>query len=158
MSTDEKSLNDLKRIARAGLQEAAKAEPCVTLTEKNWQAILRALGAQEQLLERLLAEQQELSTWEDLQGFLAEQRAWMERSDQAMVAYQSAMERTAEETVKALSAQAGKLNESSLSLHSRLERETKRLHRRLFWLSLIPSLMLLLLELTQRCWPLIFPA
>ena len=158
MNTDEKSLNDLKRIARAGLQEAARAEPCVTVTEKNWQAVLRALGAQEQLLERLLAEQQELSTWEDLQDFLAEQRTWMERFDQAMVAYQSAMKQAAEETAKALSAQAGKLNESSLSLHSRLEQETKRLHRRLFWVSLISSLTLLLLELMRRCWSLIFPA
>ena len=158
MSTDEKSLNDLKRIARAGLQEAAKTEPCVTVTEKNWQAVLRALGAQEQLLERLLAEQQELPTWEDLQGFLAEQRAWREQAKQVTAAYQSAMEQAAEETVKALSSQAGKLNESSLSLHSRLEQKTKRLHRRLFWLSLIPSLTLLLLELMRRCWPLIFPA
>ena len=157
MSTDEKSLNDLKRIARAGLQEAAKTETCVTLTEKNWQAVLRALEAQERLLEQLTEGQQELPTWEDLQGFLEEEKTWMERSEQATAAYQSAMKQTAEETAEMLSAQAGKLNEKCSSFLSWQERETKRLHRKLFWLSLIPSLTLLLLELTLHIWPLIFP-
>ena len=52
--SERRSLEDLKQQARQQSQAAGKVVPCVTVTEKNWAALLSLQQTQLQLLEQIL--------------------------------------------------------------------------------------------------------
>ena len=60
--SERKSLEDLKQQARQQSQAVGKVVPCVSVTEKNWAALLALQQTQLQLLEQILKAQATLAT------------------------------------------------------------------------------------------------
>ena len=68
--SERRSLEDLKQQARQQSQAAGKVVPCVTVTEKNWAALLSLQQTQVQLLEQILDAQAALATRRQMEEFL----------------------------------------------------------------------------------------
>ena len=71
--SERRSLEDLKQQARQQSQAAGKVVPCVTVTEKNWAALLSLQQTQLQLLEQILEAQASLATQWQMEQFLQSQ-------------------------------------------------------------------------------------
>ena len=71
--SERKSLEELKQQARQQSQAAGKVVPCVTVTEKNWAALLSLQQTQLQLLEQILKAQATLATRWQMEEFLQSQ-------------------------------------------------------------------------------------
>ena len=159
--SERKSLKELKEQARAQIQTAAKAEPCVTVTEPNWKALIAAQNTQVKMLAEiqdgltLLATEERLTDYLNGQMELLEQ--YSEDSKTITERFQTEMKKLSQESaseigkaMKETEIRVGSMKEIfSSSLSS--ERDTmKKYTKRLFWIALIPSLLLLALELTPH--------
>ena len=71
--SERRSLEELKQQARQQSQAAGKVVPCVTVTEKNWAALLSLQQTQLQLLEQVLEAQATLATQWQMEEFLQSQ-------------------------------------------------------------------------------------
>jgi len=71
--------------------------------------------------------------------------------------FQREMERSASEIAKGLSSQAGKMSEEFSRNLSLQGEQMKKFSAVLFWIALIPSAALVILELISHIFPLIFP-
>ncbi len=158
---ERKSLEELKEQSRRQAKTAAEVVPCVTVTEKNWVALLGLQQTQIQLLMEVQATAAQLTTKEELEEYLDQRMQELEICAQEMQlsaqSFQREMERSASEIAKNLSLQAGRMSEE-FSRSLSLEQERMRKHTdRLFWISLIPSAALVILELISHIFPLILP-
>lgn len=158
-SYERKSLEDLKELSRRQIKAAADAVPCLTVTEKNWTALLGLQQSQIQLLAEVQAAAMQLSTKEELVEYLDQRVQELEKCSQEMQSatqkFQREMEQSAAEITKNLSSQAGRMSES-FSQNLSLEQERmKKYTDILFWIALIPSAALVILELISHIFPLI---
>lgn len=102
-----------------------------------------------------------LTTKEELQAYLDSRLQELEKcvveTQTATLNFQRTLEQSAQVAVKNLSSQAGRMSEN-FSQNLCLEQDRmKRYSARLFWISMIPSAALILLEVILRIWPQIFP-
>lgn len=156
---ERKSLDELKEQSRRQAKLAAEVVPCVTVTEKNWAALLGLQQTQIQLLAEVQATAAQLATKEELEEYLDQRVKELENCTQEMrssaQSFQREMERSASEIAKNLSSQAGRTSED-FSRNLSLERERmQKFTDRLFWIALIPSAALVILELISHIFPLI---
>lgn len=156
---ERKSLEDLKEQSRRQIKEAAEAVPCLTVTEKNWLALVGLQRTQIQLLIGVQEAAARLATKEELVEHLDQRVQELESCSQEIQSsvqnFHRAMEQSAAEITKNLSSQAGRMSES-FSRNLSLERERMKKHTDiLFWIALIPSAALVILELISRIFPLI---
>lgn len=140
---------------------AAEVVPCVTVTEKNWAALLGLQQSQIQLLVEVQTAAARLATKEELVEYLDQRVQGLESCAQEMQSsaqkFQREMEHSASEIAKNLSSQAGRMSEE-FSRDLSLEQERmKKYSDVLFWVSLIPSAVLVILELISHIFPLILP-
>lgn len=154
-------MEDLKELSRRQIKAAADAVPCLTVTEKNWTALLGLQQSQIQLLVEIQTAAAQLATKEELMEYLDQRVQELEHHSMEMQSvaqrFQREMERSASEIAKNLSLQAGRMSED-FSRNLYLEQERMRKHTdRLFWIALIPSVALVILELISRIFPLILP-
>ena len=164
-----KSPQELKEIARQQMQVASRAEPCVTVTEPNWKALIASQGTQINMLEAIQSGLEPLATRDQMVDYLERQievlQQYTEESEAAAAQFQKDMKLLASESilkmqnaVQETEVRVGSMKEvfsNSLSA----ERDTmKQYTRKLFWVSMIPSAILILLELTPRIWALISQA
>ncbi len=154
-----RSLNELKQQARQQAQTAEETVPCVAVTEKNWSALLALQKTQTELLLELTAAAQQLATREQMEDYLNSRMQVLEgcaaASAKATGEFQTAMKQSASETVKELSLQAGRISENFSQALSLEQDRMKKFSRRLFWISLIPTAVLVLSELIWHILPLI---
>lgn len=158
---ERKSLEDLKEQFRRQIKEAAEAVPCLTVTEKNWTALLGLQRSQIQLLAEVQAAAMQLATKEELMEYLDQRVLALENCTVDIKSltqnFQWEMEQSAAKIAKNLSSQAGRMSES-FSQNLSLERERmKKYTDILFWIALIPSAVLVILELISHIFPLILP-
>ena len=113
--SERKSLEDLKQQARQQSQAAGKVVPCVTVTEKNWAALLALQQTQVQLLEQILKAQATLATRWQMEEFLQSQTEKLtdcaQKSQAALQSFQSSLKESAKEAEKKLSIQAGRISD-----------------------------------------------
>ena len=112
------------------MDEAQRLEPSVMVTERNWSALL-------EMQDRLFRQQMQLDT--DLKTLLTKHEA------------QNALTEM-QESAEKFERQAGNLNEKFGKAISQEQERMKNTSKKLFWISMIPSLILVVWELTRHIW------
>lgn len=152
-------MEDLKEQARRQANVAAEVVPCVTVTEKNWAALLGLQQTQIQLLIEVQTAAAQLATKEELVDYLDQRVQELELHSIEMQSsaqnFQREMEQSADNAAKILSSQAGKMSEEFSRNLSLQGEQMKKFSAVLFWISLIPSAVLVILELISHIFPLI---
>ena len=164
-STENRSPQSFITAAQHQITVAEKVHPCVTVTEPNWMAMIATQKTQIQLLKEIQDTLPTLTTKEELKAYLDSQlQVLMKYTELTKIAtehFQRTMESSAEELTKSMQTlitdtekQVGRMNASfsnSLSmLRSTAEDKLKAHTSRMFWISLIPSAVLIILELIQH--------
>ena len=157
-------LQDMKDKYRSSKETAAAVVPCVTVTERNWTALLAMCSTLEQMQTMILTDMKRLdilATKEDipiyLRNQLAQLTAYTEEMKMTSGLFRQTMEETAKDSVKQMEnavqimeKQAGKMRgQFSKNLSEVMEKTERKLDIQ-FWISLIPSGLLLLLFLAQH--------
>lgn len=158
---ERKSLEDLKEQSRRQAKAAAELEPCLTVTEKSWRALIGLQQTQIQLMVEILTAAARLATKEELVEYLDQRVRELESYTQEMQSsaqnFRQEMEQSAKEIAKNLSSQAGRMSEEFSRNLSLREEQMKKFSTVLFWIALIPSAALVILELISHIFPLILP-
>lgn len=156
---ERKSLGELKGQARQQVQAAQEVVPCVTVTERNWAAMIGLQQSQIQMLMEIQLAAERLATREELTSYLDQRVRKLESCSREMHSavqhFQAEMEQSANEVMKNLSSQAGRMSESFSQNLSLEQDRMKKFSARLFWISMIPSAALVILEVILHILPLI---
>ena len=163
--TERRSPQDFITKTQQQLTAAEKAHPCVAVTEPNWSAMISTQRAQIELLKEIQETLPTLTTGEELKMYMDEQLKvliqYTEQSQTATEQFQTAMEASAAELTEGIKKlitdtdkQVGRMSESFSSnlsmLRSTAEDKLERHTNKLFWISLIPSAVLIALELVRH--------
>ena len=163
LESGKKSAAEMRAAQREKISQAEAATPAVMVTEKNWMAMIDSQKAQVDTLANILVKLGTLTTEEKLTAFM-EMQLQVLRSDgkasaEAMEQYRQTLTQEAKNTtstmkdlMKDLERQAGKMREEFGSAISREEERMKNTSKKLFWISLIPSLILVIWELMRHIW------
>ena len=158
-----KTPSELKAQAKMNLAQAAQTETYVSITEKNWRALIQSQQTQIDILSTMMSTMETLATWNDLSDMQQEQldklTSHAEETQQTLTEFQDTLQQQAEQIQMATStlmenfqSQAGKASENySQQLYS-AEQTTKRSLKRMIWVSLIPTILLIIWELIRHIW------
>lgn len=161
-----KSAADMRAAQRDMLSKAEAVQPTVAVMEPNWNAMIASQKMQVDTLGDIMEKMETLTTTAELRDFMGQQ-IWIlqqhaEKTVQTMEEYQEAMMHSADSlekecqlAVKNLEKQTGSVSERFSQAISEQSVLMKKLTRRCFWIAMIPSLLLLLLELMPYIWRLI---
>ena len=163
LESGKKSAAEMRAAQRERLSQAETATPAVVVTEKNWAAMIdsqkmqiKTLGEIQEYLDTLTTEERFLAQLEmQLQVLRADGKA----SAEAMEQYRRTLMReaqnttsTMQDTMKSLERQVGKMSEEFGNAILREQERMKNTSKKLFWISMIPSLILVVWELTRHIW------
>ena len=145
-----------KQILR-GIETAGQAEHSHGVTERNWSGLLKSLDGILEMQAQFSQQMLTLSTKEELEKMLDRQRLMMEvytndlklRTKEFRVSIQTAG--------NGLTQQVGKASDDFSRAISREEAHMNKWSKKLIWISMIPSALLILLELMPWIWSAIFP-
>ena len=162
-----KSAADMRAAQKDMLAKAEAVQPTVAVMEPNWRAIIASQREQVDTLGNIMETMETLTTKEELVDYMNQQlQALTEHSNQTiqiMEKYQEAMmnsaqnvEQKCQQAVTTMEKQSGNVSEKFSQALSAQTTLMKRLTKRCFWIAMIPSLILLLLELVPHIWRLIF--
>ena len=172
-----KSPQDLKDQARRQMLMAEKAEPCVTVTESNWKALVAAQHTQIEMLKDILEALGLLATEEELVSHMNDQMTLLEQYSQeserntrdfqremsvSSTNLQKDLKRAAQDSeltmntaAKDIVSQAGRMREE-FSRHLSSEKESlTTATKRLMLISLTPAAIQLIMMLLSAIWSLI---
>ena len=163
LESGKKSAEQMRQEQRDRISMAASVQPTVAVTEKNWAAMIesqkmqiKTLGDIQEYLDTLTTEKQ-LLLYIDRQLEILRQDG--QASREAMEQYRQTLMReaqnttsTMESTMKSLERQAGKMSEEFGDAILREQERMKNTSKKLFWISMIPSLILVVWELTRHIW------
>ena len=158
-----KSAAEMRQSQRDMLMQAENVQRNVTITEQNWNALIHSQKMQIGTMGEILEKLDTLTTEEKLKADMERQLQTLQENGQAsleaMEQYRQTMVREAKnstvmmkDTMKALERQAGNLNEKFGQAISREEERMKSTSKMLFWISLIPTAILVIWELTRHIW------
>lgn len=150
-----RSLNDLKSKAREQLRTAETAVPCVTVTDANWKALITSQRTQIEWLAQLQATLEMIATKEEvdrmndtlianLKSYTDLSRMTTEEFQKAIQCSASAAEHQLVESVKAMERQAGSMRENASNSLSVERERMNRYTKKLFWISMTPSVIILM--------------
>lgn len=160
-ATERKSPQDFITKTQQQLTAAEKVHPCVAVTEPNWSALISTQRAQIELLKDIQETLPTLTTSEELKMYMDEQLKvliqYTEQTEETTEQFQTAMETSAEEltgSIKQLitdtERRVGRVSEDFSSKLSLAEEQMQRHMDKMFWASLIPSAILLIMELVRH--------
>ena len=164
-TTEKKSPLNFIAEAQEQITAAEKVHPCVTVTEPNWMALISTQKAQIELLLDIQNTLLTLTTEKELKAYMDEQLntliQYTEQTKEATEQFQRAMETSSEKLTKSIrqltadtEKQVGRMKESCSQnismLRSTAQDKLKRHTDRMFLISLIPSAVLIVLELMRH--------
>ena len=163
LESGRKSAEQMRQSQRDMISKAEAVQPTVAVMEANWKAMIDSQKAQVKTMGEILEKMDTLTTEE---RFLAQLEMQLQvlRSDgnasrEAMEQYRQTLMReaqnttsTMQETMKSLERQVGKISEEFGNAILREQERMKHTSKKLFWISLIPSLILVAWELTRHIW------
>ena len=163
LESGRKSAEQMRQEQRDKISMAASVQPTVAVTEKNWAAMIDSQKMQVDTLGKILEYLGTMTTNEQLVSYMNQQleilRSDGRASAEAMEQYQQMLMREAqntteamETTMKSLEKQVGKMNEEFGKAISQEQERMKNTSKKLFWISMIPSLILVVWELTRHIW------
>lgn len=155
-----KSAAEMRAAQREKISLAETAAPAVVVTEKNWVALIESQKVQVKNLGEILEMLDTLTTEERLVEYMNQQlqilREDGENSKSAMGQYRQELKQEAKNTtssmrdlMKDMAEQAGKMREEFGSAIFWEQERMKNTSKKLFWISMIPSLILVAWELTR---------
>ena len=163
LESGKKSAAEMRAAQRERLSQAETATPTVVVTEKNWAAMIdsqkmqiKTLGEIQEYLETLTTEKQLLLYMDRQLEILREDG---QTSREAMEQYRQTLTREAQNTtastesaMKSLERQVGNMSEEFGRSILQEQERMKNTSKKLFWIFLIPSLILVVWELTRHIW------
>lgn len=161
-----KSAADMRAAQKDMLSKAEAVQPTVAVMEPNWNAMIASQKMQVDTLGDIMEKMETLTTTAELRDFMGQQ-IWIlqqhaEKTVQTMEEYQEAMMHSADSlekecqlAVKNLEIQAGNVSEKFSQAISEQSVLMKKLTKRCLWIAMLPSLLLLLLELVPPIWRMI---
>ena len=163
LESGRKSAEQMRAAQRDMISKAEAVQPTVAVMEPNWKAMIDSQKAQVDTLGKIL---EKLGTLTTEERFLAQLEMQLQvlRSDgkasaEAMEQYRQTLMReaqnttsTIQDTMKSLERQAGKMSEEFGKAILREQERMKNTSKKLFWISMIPSLILVVWELTRHIW------
>ena len=163
LESGKKSAEQMRQEQRDRISMAASVQPTVAVTEKNWAAMIDSQKAQVDTLGKILEQLGTLTTEEKLVAFMEMQlqtlRTDGKASAEAMEQYRQTLMReaqnttsTMQDTMKSLERQVGKMSEEFGRAILQEQERMKNTSKKLFWISMIPSLILVVWELTRHIW------
>ena len=163
LESGKKSATEMRQAQKDMISKAESVQPTVAVMEPNWNALIASQKAQVKTLGEILEKFDTLTTVERLRAHL-EMQLQILRSDgkasvEVMEQYRQTMMQEVknatslmQDTVKSLERQAGNLNEKFGKAISQEQERMKNTSKKLFWISMIPSLILVVWELTRHIW------
>ena len=153
----------MRQSQRDMISKAEAVQPTVAVMAPNWKAMIDSQKAQVKTMGEILEKMDTLTTEE---RFLAqlEMQLLVLRSDgntsrEAMEQYRQTLMReaqnitsTMQDSMKSLERQAGNMSEEFGKAILREQEQMKNTSKKLFWISMIPSLILVVWELTRHIW------
>ena len=163
LESGKKSAAEMRAAQRERLSQAETATPAVVVTEKNWAAMIDSQKMQIKTLGEIQEYLDTLTTEERMRAFMDMQlqvlRMDGRASAEAMEQYRQTLMQevqnttsTMQDTIKSLERQAGRMNEEFGKAILQEQERMKNTSKKLFWISLIPSLILVVWELTRHIW------
>ena len=163
LESGRKSATEMRAAQRDMISKAEAVQPTVAVMEPNWRAMIDSQKAQVDTLGKILEQLGTLTTEEQLMAHMNMQLRLLKEDGQtsreAMEQYRQMLMREAqntttamESTMKSLERQAGKMNEDFGKAILQEQERMKNTSKKLFWISMIPSLILVVWELTQHIW------
>ena len=158
-----KSAAEMRQAQRDMLMQAENVHRTVTITEQNWNSLINSQKLQVKTMGEILEKLDTLTTEEKLKTVMEQQLQILRENGQAsledMEQYRQTMVREAknatssmQDTMKSLERQAGKMNEEFGRAILQEQERMKNTSKKLFWISMIPSLILVVWELTRHIW------
>ena len=163
LESGRKSATEMRQVQKDMISKAESVQPTVAVMEPNWNALIASQKAQVKTLGEILEKFDTLSTEERLRAHL-EMQLQILRSDgkasvEVMEQYRQTMMQEVknatslmQDTVKSLERQAGNLNEKFGKAISQEQERMRHTSKKLFWISMIPSLILTIWELVRHIW------
>ena len=163
LESGKKSATEMRQAQKDMISKAESVQPTVAVMEPNWNALIASQKAQVKTLGEILETFDTLTTEERLRAHL-EMQLQILRSDgkasvEVMEQYRQTMMQEVknatslmQDTVKSLERQAGNMNEKFGKAISQEQERMKNTSKKLFWISMIPSLILVVWELTRHIW------
>ena len=163
LESGKKSAAEMRAAQREMISKAESVQPTVAVMEPNWKAMIESQKAQVNTLGGILEQLGTLTTEEQMMAHMNMQLRLLredgQASREAMEQYRQTLMReaqnttsTMESTMKSLERQAGKMNEEFGRAILQEQERMKNTSKKLFWISMIPSLILVVWELTRHIW------
>ena len=163
LESGRKSATEMRAAQRDMISKAEAVQPTVAVMEPNWKAMIDSQKAQVKTMGEILEQLGALTTEEQFMAHMNMQIRLLKEDGQAsreaMEQYRQTLMREAQnttssmqDTMKSLERQAGKMNEEFGKAILREQERMKNTSKKLFWISLIPSLILVAWELTRHIW------
>lgn len=158
-----KSPSELKAQAKMNLAQAAQTETYVSITEKNWRALIQSQQTQIDMLNTMMNTMETLATWNEINELLEQQieklHSHSEQTQEMLTEFQDTLQKQAQQiqsqtstSMKDFQSQAGNTSEEfSKKLYS-AEEQTKSTLKKLTAISLIPTILLIIWELIRHIW------
>ena len=162
------SVLEMKERQKQMIDKAAAAQPAVTVLESNWRAMIDSQRMQVNSLARILESLSQLTTAEQLQAYLdiqldllredgKEMQEFLKEYRDQMKTEMSNGSLLMERAVNQMEKQVGNTSAAFGQAVSEEQKNIQSVSRKLIWISLLPNLTLLILELVPRILSLIFP-
>lgn len=163
LESGRKSATEMRAAQRDMISKAESVQPTVAVMEANWKAMIDSQKAQVDTLGKILEKLGTLTTETQLVEYMERQLELLredgQTSREAMEQYRQTLMREAQNTtstmqdmMKSLERQVGKMNEEFGKAILLEQERMKNTSKKLFWISMIPSLILVLWELTRHIW------
>ena len=163
LESGRRSATEMRQAQREMISKAEAVQPTVAVMEPNWRAMIDSQKAQVDTLGKILEKLGTLTTETQLVEYMERQlqilREDGQASREAMEQYRQMLMRevqnttaTMESTMKSLERQAGRMNEEFGKAILQEQERMKNTSKKLFWISMIPSLILVVWELTRHIW------
>ena len=163
LESGRKSATEMRQAQKDMISKAESVQPTVAVMEPNWNALIASQKAQVKTLGEILEKFDTLTTEEWLRAHL-EMQLQILRSDgkasaEVMEQYRQTLTLEVNTTTlqlkdltRELEQQVGRTSEEFGKAILREQERMKRTSRMLFWISMIPSLILVVWELVRHIW------
>ena len=163
LESGKKSATEMRQAQKDMISKAESVQPTVAVMEPNWNALIASQKAQIKTLGEILERFDSLTTEEQMRAHLEMQLQILHSDGKASVEvmeqYRQTMMQEAKNTAlvmteltKDLEIQVGKTSEEFGRAILREQERMKNTSKKLFWISMIPSLILVVWELTRHIW------
>ena len=163
LESGKKSAAEMRAAQRDMISKAEAVQPTVAVMEPNWKAMIDSQKAQVDTLGKILEKLGTLTTEKQLLLYMDRQLEILRQDGQTSLETleqyrQTLMQEaqnttsTMQDTMKSMERQAGKMSEELGRAILREQERMKNTSKKLFWISMIPSLILVVRELTRHIW------